>query len=652
MRFTYTILCVFLCIKTSLFSQEIEIKKANKTFENLAYIDAIDKYHNIIKNGKTTIEVYQKLGDAYYFNSNLKSALKWYKRSFERKKELEDEGVEVNDFDKEYYIRYMLCLKYLEQYEEAHEFGKNIKEADSRITKYKNNPDYLNDIEFQSGRFTITNFDKNSAFTDFAPTLYKDQLIFSSSRTNGKKNRQGRNQWNKQPYLDLFSYSLADTTGFSFPLKFSKQLNSRLHESTSSITLDGSVIYFTRNNLNKAKIIKDSTDIRRLRIVRATLDTEMKWSKIEDLPFNNDHYSVAHPSLSHDGKKLYFASDMPGGYGMSDIYVVDVFEDGSFGVPENLGPEINTEGRDTFPFISKTEVLYFASDGHLGLGGLDIFAIPLTHEEKKVYNVGKPINSSSDDITFIINDDTRKGFFASNRPGGRGDDDIYSFIENTPLITTCKGSIQGLVVDSTSGNPIPNANVVIKDQNGEVIYKGYSNDQAFFFSEVDCNNVSYDILIEKVDYDTITEKVKIVRENPNWSNTFALKNQVPAKGIDLAKLLSLKPIYFASNKSLILGKTAEELDKIVSYLKKYKSIQIEIGSHTDSRGSDAYNLKLSKRRATSTANYIISKGVDPSRVKSRGYGETVLINACSNGVRCSKEQHAKNRRSEFIVTDN
>ncbi|WP_108868922.1 OmpA family protein [Aquimarina aquimarini] len=650
------IIVVFLILSIPIFSQDKLLKKANENFEKFAYAEAIEQYKDFIFKGNGNVTVYQKLADAYYFNSDLKNSARWYKRMLAKKKEVEEENKETITINETVYFRAAQSIKYLKNYEEAHALIFNVEKSniqDSRVRRLLENFDYIEDIKKQSGRYIIKNFSGNSAYVDFAPSVYKKQLVFSSSRGKGKYAEKD-NKWTKQPYLDLFHVTISknDTLEFTFPVEFSKSISSRLHESTSSFTKDGKTIYFTRNNIHKSRFVKDSLGINRLRIFRATLNDKLKWGYIEDLSFNDDQYSVAHPTVSIDEQKLYFASDMPGGYGMSDIYMVDIYKDGSFGQPVNLGPNINTEGRDTFPFISKTGMLYFASDGHQGLGGLDIFAVDLSKKENKIYNVGEPINSSADDITFYIDEDTKKGFFASNRLGGRGEDDIYSFLETTPLITACNGSIYGVVIDKDRDKVVANAIVEIKNEEDEIISSGQTNEKGEFIQLVDCNTKTYMVKVQKDTYVATKKEVLVTREIPDVVDTLKIKSNLPSKGVDLVKLLALKPIYFKSNKALILGKTATELDKVVAYMKKYPSIRIEIGSHTDSKGSDGYNLKLSQKRATATANYIISKAVDPSRVKSRGYGETLLMNECSNGVKCTDKQHQKNRRSEFIVIEN
>ncbi|WP_281987007.1 OmpA family protein [Aquimarina aggregata] len=650
----YIIQCSFLLIQGLLFSQATTLKKANKSFESLSYKDAIEKYTDIIKSGNGTIEVYRKIGDAYYFNSHFKHAAKWYERMMIKKKELEMDSINTPDIDVEYYFKAAQSYKHLGNYKKADSLLSKLSESnstDSRLKKLVDTPFYIDGIALQSGRYTIKKISQNSAYTDFAPSFYKDQLVFSTARKQTKSTRR-INQWTKQPYLNLYKYSRIDTSRSSVPREFSKNLNSRLHESTSSFHNDGSIVFFTRNNLLKSRVKKDSIGVSRLKILKASLNSDSEWSNIEELPFNNEHFSVAHPAISYDGRKLFFASDMPGGYGMSDIYVVDILENGSYGVPSNLGPNINTEGRDTFPFISKNNILYFASDGHLGLGGFDVFVVDLKKEKQKVYNVGTPINSTSDDMTFIIDEESRSGFFASNRSGGRGDDDIYGFEEHSSLITECKGGISGIVKEEVSGDPISNGIVLVNDEKNDLIFSVLTDEHGSFSVETDCNHKSYRIFVEKEGYDSNTKTFLLTQESSQVFYIVKMKNKRPQKGVDLAKLLNLEPIYFKSSSSVILDKTTKELDKIVDYMKKNKTISIEVGSHTDSKGSSLYNMKLSERRAAATANYIINNGIDYSRVKNKGYGETTLINECENGVKCSQEKHAQNRRSEFIIIEN
>ncbi|WP_066311999.1 OmpA family protein [Aquimarina aggregata] len=660
---TYIFLIALIGSVFQINAQQKSTKKAHDLFNNFAYSEAIDSYKKIIKKGNGSFEIYKRLGDCYYYTSNLKDAARWYDKMWKRQEEiktkakdvstLEDQTEESFNISAEYYFRTAQSYKFMKRYKASDSLMvllKSISSEDSRVKRLIEQPDYLDKIALQSGRYSIKNISQNSLGVDFAPSFYKEEIVFSSSRSN--KSSVKKNTWTNQPYLNLYKFTNSDSLELNYSLKLPETLNSKFHESTSSFSKDGKMVYFTRNNLSGAKLGKDSLGVSHLKIYKASLNQEFEWNSIKELPFNNNQYSVAHPSLNADGTKLYFASDMPGGYGMSDLYVVEINKDGTFGNLQNLGPGINTEGRDSFPFMSKSGILYFASDGHLGLGGFDVFAIGLNDRDKNVYNLGEPVNSAADDVTFIIDDRSKKGFFASNRSGGKGSDDIYSFEETKPLVTICKGSFKGIVKDQKSGNVIPETKVEIKNQEQEIIYKGLTDFKGVFSLELDCADQAYEITLAKKDFDTKVQKISFSRDEPKKEQILNLKSNLPEKGTDLAKLLNLEPIYFASNKALVIGNTAKELDKIVAFMKENQSIRIEIGSHTDSKGKDSYNMKLSQRRAKSTANYIISKGIDSSRVKSRGYGETILINKCGNRVECSKDEHALNRRSEFVVLDN
>jgi len=629
-----------------LVAQSGALRKANNYYDSFAYIKAISAYEQIVENGNGSLEVYQKLGDSYYFNAQMEEADKWYQKMM-------DTGEKISSL---YYFRAAKTSKFLENYDRANEYFRileTLKNDDVRVQRYLDNKNYLEEIEIQSGRYNISNVNISSPFNDFAPSFFKDKLVFSSSKEK-KSFSDAKNKWSKQPYLELYSGIINENGEIEEADRFSKRLATRLHESTSAFTKDGKTIYFTRNNIINSKMRNDTVNVTRLKIFTATNEGNGKWTKEKELPFNNDNYSVAHPTLSQDERKLYFASDMPGGFGMSDIYVVDILGDGKFSEPRNLGPKINSEYRDTFPFISKDGTLYFASDGHLGLGGLDIFATMLRGDEQEIYNLGKPVNSPADDMTFIINAETKRGFFASNRTGGKGGDDIYSILETKSIVIKCQGNISGLVVNKDTGKTIADASIEIRDNKSGLVYKGKTDSLGTFSTDVDCNLGEYAIATSKDKFFPDVVSVNISRTQPMVSKSIMLQTEAkpaPKSGVDIAKVLNLNPIYFDTNKALITDLARIELDKVLKYLKEYPTVKIEIGSHTDSRGSDAYNLKLSSRRAKATANYIISKGIDASRIKSKGYGETVLRNGCGNGVKCSKLEHADNRRSEFIVIE-
>ncbi|MEM6721966.1 MAG: OmpA family protein [Bacteroidota bacterium] len=639
----YTVLSLFVLVG---YAQERKLNKADKNYDSYAFINAIEIYEEVAEEGFKSKELLEKLGNAYYFNADLINASKWYGELFSLGEELAPE----------YYFRYAQALKAEKRYAESdkkmQEFNR-LTGSDIRGTKFMNTRNYLDEIAELSGRYRIENLGVNSPYSDFAPSFYlENNLVFSSARDTGVAQRY-KHKWNARPFLDLYGAEVAENGSLANVDKFSGKLNTKYHESTTVFTKDGNTMYFTRNNYYKGKYKKDEKGINKLKIFRATLE-DGKWTNIEELPFNSDLYSVAHPALSVDEKKLYFASDMPGSVGQSDLYVVDIKDDGTFGEPKNLGKGINTEARENFPFVSQDNELYFSSDGHVGLGGLDIFVMRLDDEEQIIYNVGEPVNSPVDDFSFIINTKTKKGYFASNRDGGQGDDDIYSFLEMKPIQWTCEQEIVGITKDSKSNEIIVGAQVKLFDKDNKELENTYSdNEGKFRFKTIlECNEV-YFVRASKQDYNS-AEAYMPKQEEPGIRSVTLLleKEEVPFEvGDDLAKILNIPIIYFDFDKSNIRPDAAAELEKVVAVMKKYPTLKIDVRSHTDSRGTDSYNLALSQRRNVSTREYIVSRGIDASRLIGKGYGETRHVNKCSNGVKCTEEEHQLNRRSEFIVTE-
>jgi len=458
------ILALALISTASLFGQKVQVAKADKKYDKFAYIDAIEIYERVANKGYESPDVFKKLGNAYYFNAELDKAAQWYGK-------LMDLGQEV---EPEYYFRYSQSLKSLGEYTKANEMLEKfnqLKGDDSRAQKYEAKKNYLEIIEENSGRYSVENAGAiNSKYSDYGSAFFGEELIFASARdTGGIFNR--KHKWTNQSFTNLYQSKVNGDGNLEEAEKFSKSTNSKFHESTPVFTKDGKTMYFTRNNYVNGKKGKSGEKVILLKILKATL-VDDKWENVVELPFNSNEYSTAHPALSPDDKTLYFASDMPGTLGASDLYKVSI--DGeSFGEPENLGPLFNTEARETFPFISDENELYFASDGQLGLGGLDIFVSKMEEDGtfKEIHNVGAPVNSKDDDFALLIDTQTKFGFFTSNRDGGQGYDDIYKFkeknikrklnieaIENYKIDTCYYQKIQfGGDITLDNGKVIPNA---------------------------------------------------------------------------------------------------------------------------------------------------------------------------------------------------
>ncbi len=625
-------------------AQEKLLNKANEKYEAYSFSPAIDIYKKVLDRGYASADLLKKLGNSYYFNADYKEAADTYKRLVDNY---------PDDTPPDYYFRYAQTLKTLQDYETSKTVMAQFLEAtkdDERASAYKSEKDYLKEIKKNSGRFNVAAFQYNSPYSEFAPSFYKEGLIFSSDRDTGNFARY-RHTWTSKDFLDLYKIN-ADSASAGSVTKLGDGVNTRLHESTSITTKDGNTLYFTRNNLKDRKSIKDKSGVIRLKIFKATLVKGI-WSNIEELPFNSDAYSVANPALSADEKTLYFVSDMEGSLGESDIFKVSINDDGSFGSPENLGNSINTEARETFPFVSGNDVLYFSSDGHPGLGGLDVFAVQLENGSSgdEVTNVGEPINSSFDDFTFIINEETKRGYFASNRSEGRGGDDIYEFLEVKPLLLGCKQMVSGTVMDEISKEPLIGATVKVIDEDNEEISYVVTDTEGKYTISLNCNQGNF--VRATMEGYIPSEEYLAKSEGEPKTIDFALERNTVSAGFgdDLSKLLQLSTIYFDYNKYNIRKDSEIEVEKVIAAMEKYPSLKIKVNAYTDSRGKDSYNLWLSQKRAEATVDYMVKKRLAKDRLSSEGFGETKLINKCANGVECSNAQHELNRRSEFIIRE-
>jgi len=629
-----------------LFAQpEKELEKANEMYKNFSYVDAIKIYERIAQKGFVNQEMLQSLGNAYYYNAEYKKALPWYEQLFQEGK---------YKVKPEYYYRYAQTLKSVGDYTQADKMMAKFVELtnanDTRAALFEENKDYRTVIKNNSGRFQLNNASINTENSEYGTALYGDKIVFAGA-TDARKAKHGVSQWTGESFYDLYEAEHFDQKlGSRKP--FSSSINTQFNESTPVFTKDGNTMYFTRNNYVNKKLGSDIENTILLKILRATKDKNGNWGDIVEVPFNSDQYNVAHPALSPDEKYLYFASDMPGSFGNSDIFRVEILGDNQYGTPENLGNIINTAGRESFPYISKDNVLYYSSDGIPGLGGLDIFAVKFNADgsTSKPVNIGMPGNSADDDFCFVFNSDSKIGFLTSNRPGGKGKDDIYSFHEDKPLLFSCQKNIKGIVKDAKTKAVIADAKVILSDK----VMKEVSTDQSktdgtFTFEKVNCNDSHYYLRGEKEKYETAEVNVTVGKDEVVYEILLNPRQVAIEKGMDLAKVFEIKEIKFDYNKANIRPDAAVELTKIVEVMREYPKIKIDIRSHTDSRGSDSYNLKLSDRRAKATLEWIVKQGIDRKRLKAKGYGETRLVNGCSNGVPCTEEEHQENRRSEFIV---
>ncbi|MEO9893545.1 OmpA family protein [Aurantibacter sp.] len=629
------------------------IQKADLYFDKMWYAEAANLYEEALLKGEKyyTSDIIQKAADSYYYNTNMEKAYEWYNILYENYgKELSADNM----------FKYAHTLKGTGKYGRSKRLMKlyNKKIANNATISNASNIAIPNEVVLDNilaatnDKIEVKNLDINSEYSDFSPMfLDSSQVVFASAQDSSFLHTR-KYKWNDQPYLDLYVAKLNEEShDLKDAMKFSKKINTKYHEASVAFSPDNSTMYFTRNNYGK-KLKRDKNGVNNLKIYKSH-KIEDEWSEAVELPFASDDYSIGHPALSPDGKQLYFISDMPGTMGATDLFVVDVLENNSFSEPRNLGPEINTDKREMFPYFNG-EKLYFSSDGHTGLGGLDIFEASYSEDEGfgTPTNIGQPINSNKDDFSYIVDEESQKGFFASNREGGKGDDDIYSF-ENLLLeeVPANINAIAGVVTELVTGDLMPKALIELLDENNVKLKEiETTDDGSFIFEDLD-SNTKYSIRANKNQYfeNIITANT---RENDTINSDISLKRlEELIAVVDGVKKLKTEMIHFDFDKSYIRTDAAIELDKMVAVMNEYPNMVIKIESHTDSRGSRVYNEYLSDKRAKSSRDYLIKQGIAPERIESAiGYGEARLINECNGTVKCTEQAHYLNRRSEFIIT--
>ncbi len=628
----YLLACIFSFIGFNSFAQYGSQKKADNLFNKLSFSGATDVYKALIEKNYNAEYATRQLADSYAFLRNPDSAVVYYK------KVVEQENVPI-----EYYYNYAQALRGIKNYKDYRVWMRRFKDAGGEINteNLKNDNDFVNSIFNAKQQYFLTDVNFNSKFSDFGAIEHDGKIYFTSSRNEGVSSKHIYG-WNGEPFLDIYTANNRTDSLINHKSKLKGSINSIYHDGPLTISKDGKTMYFSRNNYIKNTLGKDDEGISNLKIYKASL-VDDEWTNIEELPFNSNSYSTGHPALNSDDTRLYFASDMPESIGGTDIFYVDI-NNGSFSEPKNAGNIINTNKNEKFPFINNEDVLFFASDGHPGLGLLDIFGTVSDKNNNivSVINLGVPVNSSKDDFSFFMNDDGLSGYFASNRNGGIGSDDIYAY-DRIPQL-----KIEGTVADFDN-NPILNATVELLDNNGNQIAYVHTDDEGYYEINID-RDTNYIIDTKKdgfVDNSKPISSKGIERSVKSITADFILNLNKK----ELIPITELYPIYFDFNKHDIRKESTEELDRIVNLMMNtYPDMVIEIKSYTDSRGPAVYNEKLSIERAEATYNYLINNGVSPERITEyNGYGEQNLVNGCDGTIRCTEEQHQLNRRTQFIV---
>jgi len=519
--------------------------------------------------------------------------------------------------------------------------------------------------------YTVRLLDQcNNELSNFGTSYYgENQMIYASPDT---KHKIIKDIWNpnQQAFLDLFVGDISEDGEIINGKQLVGDVKTKFHEADAVFTKDLKTVYFTRDNYYQEKRYRDENGMTHLALFKADVN-DGKWTNIVPFPYNNPKFSIGHPALSNDEKTLYFISDMPSSLGKTDLFKVSILDDNHYSLPKNLGPTINSVEREMFAYVSDKDILYFSSDGWNGHGELDIFAYNLNLEAVEPTNLGQPINSYADDFAFLINENAQTGYLSSNRGDGKGDDDIYFFKQKKSIKFDCNQIAKGVVLDKKTKRRVPGALVILYDSEGVEINSQVVGEDAKFSFNIDCTS-NYKIEGSKFNY---TLDSKEFKSNPKLSVlnlniekdieiVSSIAPNIPKNNISVqsnyfvpnynncqTELDNVSTIYFDLNKSYIRPDAASELDKVILIMRKCPNIIIEAESHTDSRASNLYNLKLSQRRAQSTVEYIVANGINNYRIKAKGYGENRLKNRCSNGIKCTEPEHQVNRRTRFVITN-
>jgi outer membrane protein OmpA-like peptidoglycan-associated protein len=724
-------------LSTTLSSQSLFQKKADQLYNELSYIAAVDYYKSLVKTDTPTETNMRRLAECYFKIYDFVKAEEAYKNlniKFAA-------TITENDL-----INYLQCFKYNQKYADAQTVLTQLeqKRKENIISKnHAKNKNYFKELKEDSAAYKVTNVENlNTENSEFSPVFFnKNQAVMFASN---RKNSSAKNKtfaWDDSYFIDVYTSEKKDSLNFESTMPMAKTVSSTYHDGPASLSADENTVYLTKSNIVVKKVKGVLVNVVNLKLYILTKDKEGKLSKPESFAYNSDDYSLGHATVTKDGKRMYFVSDMPGGLGQSDLYLSENVN-GQWQKPENLGQAINTEGREMFPYVHEDGTLFFSTDGRAGLGGLDLyFTVPAMDAYFEPQSLGYPINSNFDDFGFALNEDLKTGYFSSNRTGGKGKDDIYFFRSKEPLMGV---TLSGIVFDESNKEIINNSTVYLLDNNTLVLDSMKVNDKAeYMFTISDPSKAYYvgakerskyydrlvqvgklktgdnkkdiglfpkyklicnvtdaktnkpiegvkttfidkannlprvyttdstgtftDIIKEKKPGDKLQFTIKYEKEGyitveKNYDIILDINTIIDLKemvqkleiGADIAKVIDTNPIFFDLAKWNIRKDAAIELDKVVKVMMENPSMTIELGSHSDCRGSANANLILSDKRAKSSSAYIVTKGIAKERIKGKGFGESKLINKCECEGKaittCSEEEHQANRRTEFLIT--
>lgn len=621
MKRTITSIYILLCSISIVFAQKTSLEiRADRAFHIFDYSDAI---HFYTSSGSLSPESARNLASAYFKTNRFAECVATYETK------LKDIALSP---DERY--TYILALQSAGKTDSALQALKAFAQAypgDLRSISYQADKADFAAIRTNNPDVQVSNLDLNTPDDDFGPAYCNNQIVYAS--TQKKYLLVKRNYlWNQRNFLNLFAADRQNGQLINAK-RFPFNQNKKWHEADACFFHNGNSMAFTQDSY-KERATDKSVNLK----IFFSEKVDGKWASPTPFSINNKDFSVGHPSLSEDGNTLFFASNMPGGFGGTDIYKVSKNADGSWSKPLNLGPSVNTEGNELFPFWHETsQSLYFASNGRFGLGGLDVFVSECYGDNnwEPAFNLGAPINSEFDDFSLVLQSNNKDGFFTSNRLSGKGGDDLYAYFNAKPEKPTAQVDL--LVLDQQTGQPIPNATAHLQDAQKPTDSAGHVR--------FDLKDGSYSFSAEAVAYQPSAPKaltVKAKRRGPNvLADTLYLN-------LAVAEKVRLNNIYYDFDRWDILPVSALELNKVAELLKTHPGMHVELSSHTDARGNTKYNLKLSQLRADAAKNYIVAKGIDPARITATGFGKSKLLNTSPD---CTPEQHRQNRRTELFIPD-
>jgi len=626
----------------STFAQKMSRKeiKGNKHYFVNSFDKAIEDYN---RADQLTMDGQRRLAESYHnLELNVESEQAYY--------DLVRTQTGVTPEDYYNYVNLLRCNgKYSESIVWMDKFAA-LQPNDLRSIDYMANVESLPVLLKDNGKYIINKLNVSSYADDFGACFYKEQIVFSSSRS--KKVSSKKSNWTGKPFCDMYVANINDNQ-LETPEVFASNLNGKMHDGPASFSNDDTFMAFTKNKFHD----ESSDDVVEIQIYFSKYLND-EWATAEPFVYNNPAYSVGHPCLSSDGNTMYFTSDMPGGYGGADIYKTTRTSNSEWSKPVNMGNKINTEKDEMFPFYQeKNKQLFFTSNGRFGLGGLDIFICEFNSSEvKNVYNAGAPLNTQYDDFAAIVNEDMTKGYFASNKRGGS--DDLYYFDILDQII---EKTITGIAMDKNK-KPITGTFVVLQDDYSNLLDTFTTKKDGAYSFEVETDK-KFKLFGNKVNYiegqasaNTFGDNIVIKADVVLLEKEVVVVVPPVVENNDLTQTLKLNNIYFDYNKSNIRDDAKTELDKIVITMNDNPNMIVKVSAYTDSRANESFNQILSNARAKSTVKYIQDRITDPDRISGKGYGESNLVNNCKEEgdikSNCTEAQHQKNRRTEFIIVKN